>query len=115
MDTQLSDVITVTDLAGANARRLAGKEGRPDAMLRVRVTAGGCAGFSYRLSFEDAALADDLVVTATGGFQVLIDPKSAPIVRGSTLDFDTALIGGGLKMHNPQAVHGCACGESFSI
>ncbi|MEA2556410.1 MAG: hypothetical protein QOI60_1741 [Actinomycetota bacterium] len=115
MDTQLSDVIAVTDLAASNARRLAGKEGRPDAMLRVRVTAGGCAGFSYRLTFEDAAAPDDLIVAAADGFRVLVDPKSAPIVLGSTLDFDTALIGGGLKMHNPQAVHGCACGESFSI
>lgn len=115
METQLSDVIVVTDLAAANARRLAGKEGRPDALLRVRVTAGGCAGFSYKLSFEDAVAPDDLVVAASDGFRVLIDPKSAPIVRGSTLDFDTSLVGGGLRMHNPQAVHGCACGESFSI
>jgi iron-sulfur cluster insertion protein len=115
MDTRLSDIITVTDLAAANARRLAEKEGRPDAMLRVRVTAGGCAGFSYRLTFEDVVLDDDLVVPAADGYRVLIDPKSAPIVKGSTLDFDTSLVGGGLKMDNPQAVHGCACGESFSI
>jgi len=46
---------------------------------------------------------------------VLVDPVSAPIVRGSTLDFDDALLGGGLKMLNPQAVHECACGDSFSI
>ena len=45
----------------------------------------------------------------------MIDPKSVPIVTGSTLDFDTALLGGGLKVNNPQAIHGCACGESFSI
>ncbi len=44
-----------------------------------------------------------------------MDPKSAPIVAGSTLDFDDSLMGGGLKVHNPQAVHECACGESFSI
>ncbi|MEA2551169.1 MAG: hypothetical protein QOE25_938 [Actinomycetota bacterium] len=115
METQQSDVIAVTDLAAANARRLAAKEGRPDAMLRIRVTAGGCSGFSYRLSFEDTVAPDDDIVAARDGFRVLIDPQSAPIVVGSTLDFDTSLVGGGLKMHNPQAVHGCACGESFSI
>ncbi len=44
-----------------------------------------------------------------------MDPKSAPIVAGSTLDFIDAMLGGGFKVHNPQAVHECACGDSFSI
>jgi iron-sulfur cluster assembly protein len=79
------------------------------------VTAGGCSGFSYKLSFEDDAASDDLVATAPDGFRVLIDPRSAPIVQGSTLDFDDALIGGGLKMRNPQVTGECACGESFSV
>jgi iron-sulfur cluster assembly protein len=46
---------------------------------------------------------------------VLIDPASVPIVQGSTLEFHDAMLGGGLKMLNPQAVHECACGESFGI
>ena len=108
-------MIAVTDAAARKARQLATREGRPDASLRVRVTAGGCSGFSYKLSFEDGAAPDDLVATAPDGFRVLIDPRSAPIVQGSTLDFDDALVGGGLKMRNPQATGECACGESFSI
>jgi iron-sulfur cluster assembly protein len=55
------------------------------------------------------------VIEAADGVRVLIDPRSAPIVQGSTLDFEASLIGGGLKMRNPQAVHECACGESFGI
>jgi iron-sulfur cluster assembly accessory protein len=112
---QETAVIMVTPKAASKARALAALEGRPDACLRVRVTAGGCSGFSYRLSFEDGPEADDLVASAADGFRVLIDPASAPIVQGSTLEFHDALLGGGLKMVNPQAVHECACGESFSI
>jgi iron-sulfur cluster assembly accessory protein len=55
------------------------------------------------------------VIEAAGGVRVLVDPKSVPIVRGSTLEFNDALLGGGLRMLNPQATHECACGESFSI
>ena len=55
------------------------------------------------------------MVEAPDGFRVLIDPASQPIVRGSTLDLDDALLGGGLKMRNPQAKHECACGDSFSL
>jgi iron-sulfur cluster assembly accessory protein len=79
------------------------------------VTAGGCSGFSYDLSFADGPAEDDTVIEAADGVRVLVDPASAPIVRGSTLEFNDALLGGGLKMINPQAVHECACGDSFSI
>lgn len=106
--------IQVTDKAARKISSLARKEGRAEAILRVRVTAGGCSGFSYNMAFEDAISADDQVVTAQD-VRVLIDPRSAPILAGSTLDMDDSLLGGGLKMHNPQAVHECACGESFSI
>jgi Fe-S cluster assembly iron-binding protein IscA len=36
-------------------------------------------------------------------------------VKGSTLDFVDAMLGGGLKMLNPRATHECACGDSFAI
>jgi iron-sulfur cluster assembly protein len=49
------------------------------------------------------------------GVTALIDPRSAPIVEGSTLDFSDALLGGGLKVRNPNATNECACGESFSV
>ena len=115
MDADTRTVITVTQKAAARARALAEREGRPDACLRVRVVAGGCSGFSYELGFEDAPAPDDHVIEAPDGFRVLVDPRSAPIVEGSTLDFNDALLGGGLKMINPRAVHECACGDSFSV
>lgn len=108
-------VISVTDKAAGRIRQLAEKEGRADAVLRVRVVAGGCSGFAYELGFAEAPEPDDHVVPADGGVRVLVDPKSAPIVEGSTLEFNDALLGGGLKMLNPRAKHECACGDSFSV
>ncbi len=115
MDTTTTPLISVTEQAANKARQLAERDGRPDAALRVRVTAGGCSGFSYALTLEDGPEPGDNIVEGPGGFRVLIDPASAPIVTGSTLEFDEALLGGGLKMANPQATHECACGESFSV
>ena len=115
MSTRTDDPISVTDAAARKARQLAGREGRPDASLRVRVLAGGCSGFTYELSFVDAPDPDDHVVEAADWFRVLVDPISRPIIEGSTLDFDASLLGGGLKMLNPQAKHECACGDSFSL
>lgn len=115
MDTTTTPLITVTDGAAAKARQLAERDGRPDAALRVRVTAGGCSGFTYVLSLEDEPAGDDHVIVGKGGFRVLVDPASAPIVAGSTLEFNDAMMGGGLRMVNPQAKHECACGDSFSV
>jgi iron-sulfur cluster assembly protein len=106
-------VIEVTDKAATKIRQLAEKQGA-EPVLRVRVVAGGCSGFSYELSF-DTQTESDLVVPAADGVRVLVDQKSAPILEGSTLEFNDVLLGGGLKMLNPRAVHECACGESFSI
>ncbi|MGH2528517.1 MAG: HesB/IscA family protein [Actinomycetota bacterium] len=114
MESDTATVLTVTENAARKIRALAEKEGRPDPILRVRVVAGGCSGFSYELSFADGPAQSDQVVEAFG-VRVLVDPKSGPIVGGSTLDFNDALLGGGLRMINPQAKHECACGDSFSI
>jgi iron-sulfur cluster assembly protein len=106
--------IQVTARAAEKAIELATREGYPEPFLRLRVTAGGCSGFSYKLTFERESADDDSVVEAHG-LNVLIDAKSLPIVAGSTIEFSDAMLGGGFKVNNPQAVHECACGESFSI
>ena len=110
---QTRSVLNVTDAAARKIRQLADRQAA-DPVLRVRVVAGGCSGFSYELSFDARAEADH-VIAAADGVQVLVDPKSAPIVEGSTLEFNDALLGGGLRMRNPHATHECACGDSFSV
>jgi iron-sulfur cluster insertion protein len=114
MEATRTEPITVTEQAATRVRTLAEREGRAQPVLRLRVVAGGCSGFSYRLSLEDGPADEDHVIEAHG-VRVVLDPRSVPIVQGSTLDFSDALLGGGLKVRNPQAVHECACGESFSV
>ena len=80
MDAQVSDVIAVTDKAARRIASLSLKEGHALPVLRVRVTAGGCSGFTYELSFADGPAEDD-VVEAADGVRVLVDPVSQPIVR----------------------------------
>jgi iron-sulfur cluster insertion protein len=112
--TRTPDVLTVTESAAARVRLLAEREGRPEAWLRLRVVAGGCDGFSYRLSLEDGPGQEDIVVEGPGA-GVLVDPRSVPLIQGSTLDFNDSLLGGGLKVRNPNAASECACGDSFSV
>jgi iron-sulfur cluster assembly protein len=114
METRTSSVIEITEDAARKARELAEREGDSREYLRVRVVAGGCSGFSYKLGFEESPDEDDLVIERHG-FRFLVDPASAPIVEGSTLEFHDRMLGGGFRMNNPRAVHECACGDSFSV
>jgi iron-sulfur cluster insertion protein len=114
MSQTTTQPVAVTERAAQKAISLSQREGFAEPILRLRVLAGGCSGFSYKLSFENDVQADDHVLDAFG-LRVVVDPISAPIVMGSTIEFNDALLGGGFKVNNPQAVHECACGESFSV
>jgi iron-sulfur cluster assembly protein len=81
--------------------------------LRVGVRGGGCSGLSYSLTFEQTRGAHDEVIDVDG-VRVLVDPKSALYLQGTTLDFVESLTGGGFKFQTPTAKVSCGCGESFS-
>jgi iron-sulfur cluster assembly accessory protein len=112
--TRTDDVLLVTEKAANRVRSLAEREGRPEALFRLRVVAGGCSGFSYQMSLEDGPALEDVVVEGHG-LRVLVDPRSVPLVRGSTLDFNDAMLMGGLRVINPNATSECSCGDSFSV
>jgi iron-sulfur cluster assembly accessory protein len=48
-----------------------------------------------------------------GDINVLLDPISAMHLEGTTIDYDTSLMGSGFKFNNPNAKKTCGCGSSF--
>jgi iron-sulfur cluster assembly protein len=110
----IDPVLTVTEKAAHRVRSVAEREGLEAAYLRVRVVAGGCDGFTYELGLESEPVEGDRIIEAYG-LGVLVDSRSAPILEGSILEFNDSMLGGGLKVYNPQAVHECTCGKSFAI
>ena len=92
--------------------------------LRVTVTAGGCHGFQYLMSLEDGSKVDqeeDTVFVSEeadgpGKAEVVMDQASLELLKGSTVDFTTELIGSQFKIvGNPRATSSCGCGTSFDI
>jgi iron-sulfur cluster assembly protein/iron-sulfur cluster insertion protein len=105
--------ITLTDEASAKVAELLAQEGADGLALRVAVRPGGCSGFSYEMFF-DADIADDDVRVDFGPVAVVVDPTSAGLLQGSTLDFKDGLQGAGFSINNPNAARTCGCGQSFS-
>ena len=106
-------VIALTDSAAAKVSELIAAEGNPELALRVAVRPGGCSGFSYEMFF-DSDIADDDVTSTVGGVKVVVDPASAPMLEGASLDYKDGLQGAGFHITNPNAARTCGCGNSFS-
>ena len=106
--------ITLTDNAARKIQDLMASHRMPDsACLRVGVRGGGCEGLTYSLDVNDKPGEQDEVFESQG-VRIVCDPKSYPSVKGTEVDFDDALVGGGFVFKNPNARASCNCGSSFS-
>lgn len=77
--------------------------------LRVYVAGSGCNGLQYGLGFDKQR--DDDTVETVQGMQVLVDPTSAQLLDGSSVDYVDEE-GGGFRIDNPNPVGGCSsCGS----
>ncbi len=110
---ETTTTINLTDAATAKVAELVKQEGNPELALRVAVRPGGCSGYSYEMFF-DSEFADDDLVSQYGDVKVVVDPASAPLIMGATLDFKDGLQGAGFSINNPNAQRSCGCGQSFS-
>ena len=108
----MSSPVTISERAARRIGQILKGEGG-GAMLRISVEGGGCSGFQYGMSLEGAKNDDDTVLEY-GAVTLLVDPLSAPLLEGVTVDFVDSLTGSGFKFENPNASSSCACGSSFS-
>ena len=106
-------LVRLTPEAGTKVSALIRRE-QAGEFLRVAISGGGCNGLSYKLRFVPEARRGDIVV-ATAGNRVLVDPKTALYLKGTVIDYSSALVAGGFKFSNPNAKASCSCGESFSV
>jgi len=106
-------MITLTDEAMSKVGALIAGESENGLALRVAVRPGGCSGFSYEMYFDSDKAADDLE-KEFGGVRVVVDPSSAQLLDGATLDYKDGLNDAGFSINNPNAQSSCGCGQSFS-
>jgi len=117
MDVTDAPVFTLTGPAVAKVRALLDAEGDPALALRVAVRPGGCSGFAYEMFFDTATADTDTVVefpAQPDPVRVVIDPSSAQLLHGASLDYHDSLDKSGFAIDNPNAQRTCGCGQSFS-
>jgi iron-sulfur cluster insertion protein len=106
-------MITLMPNAVSKLQELFAEEAKPDLVLRVFVQGGGCSGFSYGFTFDDAVGEDDFRVEAE--VPVVVDSMSMQYLAGAVIDYKDEIHGSQFVIQNPNAQSTCGCGSSFSV
>ena len=112
-ELEMPTPINFTDNAVKKVKDLILEEGSPDLKLRVFVSGGGCSGFQYGFTFEEAANEDDTQVVKDT-VTLLVDPMSLQYLTGAEIDYQDNVQGSQFVIKNPGAKSTCGCGSSFS-
>ena len=111
--TEMPLPFVFTDAAADKVKQLIDEEGNPELKLRVFVQGGGCSGFQYGFTFDEAINEDDTVMDKAG-VQLLIDSMSYQYLVGAEIDYKDDLNGAQFVIKNPNATSTCGFGSSFS-
>lgn len=113
-DQTQTEQVTLTETAAQAIKDLLAKRNLQDQgyALRVFIQGGGCSGFQYGMALDNRVLENDRVGEFYG-VKVLVDEMSIQYLKGATVDYVDELMGSGFKIHNPNAVASCGCGNSF--
>lgn len=111
--------LELTDNALAKLENLLSDQDKHNACLRIYIIGGGCSGFQYGFTLDEAYNPDEDIIKKIEHqdktFIVAIDPLSFQYLEGATIDFSESLLGSRFVVDNPNAQTTCGCGSSFSL
>src|ERR671922_2539673 len=108
-------LVSLTEGAATKIKGLMAEEPEGEAaVLRIAVQGGGCSGFQYALGFDRGSQEGDHELESHG-VPVVVDPFSAPYLRGAEIDYVDSIQASGFAINNPNAVASCGCGHSFQV
>jgi len=106
--------VSLSANAAKRVKELMAQENLPHAFLRLAVSGGGCSGFQYGFSFDEALQPDDRSFERDG-VTLVVDETSLDLVKGAEIDFVEDMMGASFQVKNPNAASSCGCGNSFSV
>lgn len=118
--------VNFTLAAAIKVKSLIDEENNLSLNLRVFIKGGGCSGFQYGFTFDEAINADDFVIEkrldseeeknedGSSVVKLLIDPMSFQYLQGAEIDYREDINGAQFVIRNPNAKTTCGCGSSFS-
>jgi len=107
--------LVLTENAIAKVKHYA-KEADSEAIIRVGVKGGGCAGFSHVLFFENENEIEETDnIFEFDGVKVVVDMISMQYLEETKIDYQETMLSSGFKFENAKIKSSCGCGSSFSM
>ena len=110
----MSQILSVTDEAKIRIKEILSESEKDKLGVRIAGSEGGCAGYSYEMTYVDNIIPNDELIE-DGGIKIFIDPAAIMFLLGSTMDFKSDKFKSGFVFINPNETERCGCGESFSV
>ncbi len=108
-------LVSLTERAAEKVKQLIAEEPEGEvSVLRVAIQGGGCSGFQYGLGFDRGPQEGDHELELHG-VQIVVDPFSAPYLKGAEIDYHDSIQAAGFAISNPNATSSCGCGHSFQV
>jgi iron-sulfur cluster insertion protein len=116
MEKMTTPTIMITDNATQQVAHLISlEESAPSPLrLRISVSGGGCSGFQYHFSLDDAQTPDDQIFEKNG-IGIIVDGVSLGLLSDALIDYTQDLTSAQFVIKNPNATASCGCGNSFSV
>tara|TARA_B100001057_G_scaffold189852_1_gene190624 strand:- start:1115 stop:1489 length:375 start_codon:yes stop_codon:yes gene_type:complete len=106
-------IVTLTDAAAAQVRRLVDAADGEIEGLRIGIKTAGCSGLQYDVQYAtEAKPLEDRIEDK--GVTVFIDPTAVMFLVGSEMDWEEGKFASRFVFNNPNEVAQCGCGESFT-
>lgn len=114
VETTPKTAVSLTEKAVSKVKEIMTQQTPVPSGLRIGVVGGGCSGFSYSMSFENAPGVMDKVYNFSD-LKVYVDATSAMYLNGCVVDYVETLEAAGFKFENPNVKSTCGCGSSFNV
>lgn len=113
--TSRADLINFTETAKDHFRQIT--ETANALGVRLSLSGGGCAGFSYKWELVNTPSQIDSTdySKAYDGWTFWLDKTSEMYLIGSTVDKKVDIAGSVIDIQSPLAASSCGCGESVSF
>jgi iron-sulfur cluster assembly accessory protein len=115
METTTREAITFTDSAQQHFADVVKSENALG--VRLSLSGGGCAGFSYKWELVKTPSEIDMTEYAKSydGWMFWLDKTSEMYLIGSTVAKKQSIAGHSIEIISPLASSSCGCGESISF
>ncbi len=102
--------VTLTEKAAEEVRRVMDEKDVPaEAILRMGVRGGGCAGLLYYLGFDTSVDPEEDELIEQYGVKLAVDKRSLLYLKGTVVDFYDGEGQHGFVFHNPNPIRTCGC------